>query len=57
MGSNFATLSSLNALAGTPINASVNGVYGSIYVPASMLSSYKTSAVWSAYAARFVGVE
>lgn len=43
----------------TPISnytTSTGGVYGSIYVRASLLDSYKTAASWSVYSARMVGL-
>ena len=60
MGSSIPTLASIGAFASTPIagyTASTDGVYGSIYVPASMLESYKTASQWSYFSDRFVGVE
>lgn len=41
----------------TPIAgySAVAGRYGSIYVPASLLTAYQTNSVWSAYSDRFVG--
>lgn len=35
---------------------STGGIYGSIYVPASLLASYKTATNWITYSSRFVGV-
>ena len=43
----------------TPISdytTSTGGVYGSIFVPASLYDSYKTTSGWSAYASRFVSL-
>ena len=43
----------------TPIagyTTSTGGVYGSIYVPASLLTSYKTATNWTVFSSRFVGV-
>jgi hypothetical protein len=60
MGSSIPSLAYTNAFYSTPIagyTASTGGVYGSIYVPASMLESYKTANNWSYFSDRFVGVE
>lgn len=40
----------------TPIITSKSGIYGSIYVPSSLLTTYKNATYWSRYAARFVGI-
>ena len=43
----------------TPISnytSSTGGVYGSIYVPASLYNDYVTDTNWSAYSARIVSV-
>ena len=43
----------------TPISnntTSTGGVYGSIYVPASLYDTYKTTTGWKAYSSRFVSV-
>lgn len=53
------SLASSNAFTNTPITNSTylsNSVYGSIYVPASKLDSYKTAANWSYFSDRFTGV-
>lgn len=58
LGSNVISLSSY-ALNSTPIDgytAQTGGVYGSIFVPASLLASYQTATRWSAYSARFVSL-
>ena len=58
-GSSVCTLSNINAFTSTPISTyttSTGGVYGSIYVPASLLASYKTATNWITYSARFVGI-
>lgn len=36
--------------------SSYTGAFGSIYVPTSLLTSFKTATNWSKYSARFVGV-
>ena len=53
-GSSVATLSNSNAFTSTPIGgySTSAGRYGSIYVPASLLSSYKTAANWSYFSSR-----
>ena len=38
------------------VNATYLGYFGSIYVPASLLASYKTAQYWSQYSARMVGI-
>lgn len=44
-------------LSGTPMsNSTYTGDFGSIYVPASLLSKYQSSTYWSAFSARFVGL-
>ncbi len=41
----------------TPLStSSYLGYYGSIYVPASLLASYKTTTNWTAYSSRMVGI-
>ena len=56
LGSSLCILSGTNTLALSPFSSSVSGVYGSIYVPASLLSSYKSATNWAAFSSRFVGV-
>lgn len=58
MGSSVVKITS-NAFESTPISnytTSTGGVYGSVYVPQSLLASYRFSTYWSNYAARLVGV-
>ena len=56
-GSTVCTLASSNAFSSTPIATNIyGGYYGSIYVPASLLATYKTATNWSQFAARFVGI-
>ena len=60
LGSSVAKLSHSNAFSSTPIagyTASTGGVYGSIYVPASLYATYSTSTNWAYFADRFVSVE
>lgn len=47
-----------NAFSSTPIGGyrTYAGQYGSIYVPTSMLTTYKTASNWSYFSSRFVGI-
>ena len=48
-----------NMFTSTPISnytVSTGGVYGSIYVPASLVDAYKTATQWSAFADRFTSI-
>ena len=56
LGSSIPTLSHINAFNKTPISTAINGITGSIYVPASLYSNYRTANNWSAYADRFVSL-
>lgn len=58
MGSSVVVLKTYasNVFSSCPIYVSSNGVYGSIYVPASLYSSYKTATNWTAISERFVSV-
>ena len=53
-----ATLSHSNAFSSTPIGgySTTAGTFGSIYVPASLLASYKAATNWTYFSTRFVGV-
>ena len=58
-GDTMAQLSSVNVFGSTPISnytASTGGVYGSIFVPASLYDAYISAANWSYYSSRFVSV-
>ena len=57
-GSSLCKLSNSNAFTSTPIGGYSNsaGTYGSIYVPASLLTSYKAATNWTYFSSRFVGV-
>jgi hypothetical protein len=47
------------ALSSTPIwgyTTSTGGVYGSVYVPSSLLTSFKTATNWVTISDRIVGV-
>lgn len=53
----YVTLSYSNAFYNCPLsNSTYLGYYGSIFVPSTMLASYKTRANWSYYSSRIVGV-
>lgn len=55
MGSSRATLQNAAVFYGTPMSLSTyTGTFGSIYVPTSLVTSYKTAAYWSVYSARIV---
>jgi hypothetical protein len=59
LGSTVATLGNANAFYSTPISTrttSTGGVYGSIFVPSSLYSSYITATNWVNYSSRFVSV-
>lgn len=58
-GSNICSLRGLNVFSSTPIAGylgSTNGVYGSIYVPASLVDTYKSATNWAAYADRITAI-
>lgn len=59
MGSSLCTLNNSNAFTSTPIGgySTSAGTYGSIYVPASLLTSYKAATNWTYFSSRFVGVD
>ena len=56
-GSTVCSLPYSNAFTPTPIGgySTSAGRYGSIYVPASLLASYKAATNWSYFSSRFVG--
>lgn len=59
MSTSVVSLGNINAFSSTPISgytSSTGGVYGSIYVPASLLASYKAATNWVNYSDRIVGV-
>lgn len=59
LGSSVPTLADKSAFYSTPIagyTTPTGGVYGSIYVPASLYSSYITATNWATYSSRFVSV-
>lgn len=54
-GSTIPALTS-TAFANMPFSVSVNNVFGSIYVPSSLLASYKAATNWATYSARIVAI-
>lgn len=59
LGSSVATLSNVSVFHSTPISsytAFTNGVYGSIFVPASLYDSYITATNWLVYSSRIVSM-
>lgn len=56
--SSVCTLSASAAFFSTPIGgySASAGTYGSIYVPASLLTSYKNATNWTYFSSRFVGI-
>lgn len=57
-GSSLCKLSKSDAFYSTPIYgySTSAGTYGSIYVPASLLASYKAATNWAYFSSRFVGI-
>ena len=57
-GSSLCQLAKSNAFSSTPIGgySTSAGTYGSIYVPASLLASYKAATNWTYFSSRFVGI-
>ena len=59
MSTSLVTLANSSAFGYTPIDGyteTTNGILGSIYVRASLLSSYKSATNWTYFSSRFVGV-
>lgn len=59
LGGSVVSLANLNAFGSTPISTyttSTGGVYGSIFVRASLYDSYLTATNWSQYSSRFVSL-
>lgn len=59
LGSSIPTLTNTYVFISTPISnytTSTGGIYGSIYVPASLYDSYITATNWATYSSRFVSV-
>ena len=55
-GSSIPALASTTAFANMPMSVSVNNEYGSIYVPSSLVASYKAATNWSTYSNRIVAI-
>jgi hypothetical protein len=57
-GSSVCQLSKSDVFLSTPIGgySAYAGTYGSIYVPASLLTSYQTATNWAYFSSRFVGI-
>lgn len=57
-GSNVCMLYSSDTFLSTPIGgySDVAGQFGSVYVPASLLSDYQSARYWSDFASRIVGI-
>ena len=58
MSDTVVELNTSNCFTGTPIGgySDVTGTFGSIYVPASLVETYKVTGKWSWFSERFVGV-
>ena len=59
LSTSVATLINSAVFTSTPVagyTTYTNGVYGSIYVPMSLLDQYKAATNWSFFSSRFVGV-
>lgn len=51
------SLNAANAFVNTPISkSSYLGYFGSVYVPSSLVASYKAAAIWSVYADRITAI-
>lgn len=59
MSPSVASLAHSNAFSSTPIAgySASTGQVGSIYVPASLLTTYQSKTNWTYFSSRFVGVE
>ena len=54
---NIVSLANTTAFTYTPMSASAyTGSFGSVYVPASLVDSYKTSKNWSTYSSRITSI-
>ena len=58
-GSSLCTLSNSNAFTSTPVGGYSGSAktYGSIYVPASLLTTYQSATNWTYFSSRFVGYD
>ena len=52
LGRSVPSLANVNAFENTPLSNTYQGIQGSIYVPASMVSNYQATRGWSLYASR-----
>ena len=52
LGNSVPSLANLNAFENTPLSNTYAGVKGSIYVPASMVSTYQATPAWNPYSSR-----
>ena len=58
LSTSVVTLSNKNAFTLTPMsNSTYTGNFGSIYVPMSLVSAYKTATNWATYSARIAAYE
>lgn len=56
--SGVVSLASIGAFSNTPMsNSTYTGTFGSIYVPFSLVGSYKTATNWSKYSSRIASIE
>lgn len=55
-GSSVATLKGIDALQNTPMEYSVSGNYGSIYVPASLVTEYQDATNWTYFSSRITAI-
>lgn len=57
LASSVAALTSSYCFYNTPmVNSTYTGTYGSIYVPASLLTAYQSATNWATFSSRFVGL-
>lgn len=57
MGSIIVSLQNSNTFSNTPmVNSTLTGTFGSIYVPSSLLATYKANNVWSWFTDRLTGI-
>lgn len=59
MSESVVKLAKSNAFSNSPVGgySAIAGQYGSIYVPASLLTTYQSATNWTYFSSRFVGVE
>ena len=57
LSTSLVALAAKSAFSYSPMtNSKYTGSYGSIYVPASLLATYKTATNWTTYSNRLVGI-